>query len=77
MGRKDPKRNSKKAKKKWKDFGENSTGKDKSINPFEIRKQKLKKEVLNSKTRGNVVADVKARGLAEVKVCIVKFKTFN
>jgi nucleolar protein 14 len=69
MGRQQPKRKASKNKKKWKDYGEES-GKNKpkvKDNPFEVRKQKLKKEVLNSNVRGNVMAPVKSRSLAETK----------
>ena len=69
MGRQQPKRKASKNKKKWKDYGEESKRKaEAKENPFEVRKQRLRKEVLNSNVRGNVVAPVKSRSLAETKV---------
>ena len=37
-------------------------------NPFEIRKQHVKKQVVNSRTRGTTLQAAKSRSLAEKKV---------
>lgn len=42
-------------------------------NPFEIRKQHVKKKVLNSRTRGTTQQAGKARALAQTKVCFNQF----
>lgn len=75
MGRSQPKRKASKNKKKWKNYAEESQQRkaESKPNPFEVRKQKLKKEVLNSHVRGSVVAPVKSRSLAETKVILFCF----
>lgn len=38
-------------------------------NPFEIRKQKIKQQVLNSNTRGTTLQVGKSRSAAQQRVC--------